>query len=173
MRAVAAPCSWLGLCSCPPDQQACTGLEQCSKASREGGRATGAPGAWQHLGSPWDTASCAFYRERVHKHLECWCAKPISALRWSSTLRSHCAGGSWLETLQQTLGSLLLLPSRVPPEHKTKLQLCRSLLGVAVSSSQLIPLHWGAARGSVPMHTDKVIQWAAPVLGRDSTGDQQ
>lgn len=49
--------------------------------SREGGKATGTPRAQQYLGSPWDRASCPFYREQVHKHLECRCAKPISALQ--------------------------------------------------------------------------------------------
>lgn len=81
-------------------------------------------------------------------------------------------GAGW-KHCSRHLGPLLLLPSRVPPGHKTKLQLCGSFLGVAVSSSQLIPLHWGAAHGAVPTHTDKVIQWAAPVLGRDSTREQQ
>lgn len=50
-------------------------------------------------------------------------------------------GAGW-KHCKRHLGSLLLLPSRVPPGHKAKLQLCGSLLGVAVSSSQLIPLHW-------------------------------
>lgn len=150
--------------------------------SREGGRAAGAPRARQHLGSPQDKASCSFYRERVHKHLECRCAKPISALRWSNTLGPRwpvLEGAGWKHCSRLTFGSTAPSAIQGPPRtqnrvcNKNELQLCVSLLGVAVSSSQLIRLHWGAAHGAVPTHTDKVIQWAAPVLGRDSTREQQ
>lgn len=107
-------------------------------------------------------------REQVHKHLECPCAKPISALQWSSALRPHRAGGSWLETLQQTFGATAPSAIRGPPRAQNQ---AATVWKPSWSGSEQQPAH-PSSLGCCPWCRAHAYRQGHPV-GSSSAGQRQ